>query len=76
MPHTTATATRRLAEMVLAQHGEGSLDEFVRTRRAQDPPRPWRLIARDLYELTNREVDLAFETLRGWFPDEQKQKSA
>lgn len=62
--------------MVLAQHGEGSLDEFVRTRRAQDPPRAWRLITRDLYELTNREVDLAFETLRGWFPDEQTEKAS
>lgn len=76
MAPTTGTATQRLTAIVLAQHGGGSLDEFVRARRALDPPRPWRLIARDLYEATDREVDLAFETLRGWFPDEDSEAVA
>ena len=72
MTPPTATATQRLTEMVLEQRGLGTLEEFVRSRRAEAPPRPWRLIVRDLYELTDREVDLAFETLRGWFPDEDR----
>lgn len=55
--------TRRLAEMTLGS----DLEEFVRSRRADK--RPWRFIARDLYEATDGEVDLTYETLRSWFPD-------
>lgn len=60
------TPTRRLAEMLL----DGKLEEFVRSRRGSKPPRPWRLIERDLYEATDGQVDVTYETLRSWFPDE------
>lgn len=60
MPPTTA---QRLADVLLGE--EGPLERFVRERRSEG--RSWRLIARDLYELT--EVDLTHESLRSWFPD-------
>ena len=59
---TTQTPTHRLADLLLGD--DGPLETFVRSRR----PRSWRLIARDLYEATN--LDLTYETLRSWFPDE------
>lgn len=62
------TATRRLADLLLG----GKFDEFVLSRRAEDPPRPYRLISRDLWEATNGELDISFETLRVWFPDAKK----
>jgi hypothetical protein len=40
----------------------------VRERRERK--RSWRLIARDLLTATDGEVDLTFETIRSWFPDE------
>ena len=59
------TRTRQWAEMVLGE----DLEAFVRSRREQQPRRPWRLIQRDLYEATDGRVDITFETLRSWFPD-------
>lgn len=59
------TPTQRLADVLLG--GEGALGEFVRSRR--DAGRSWRLIARDLYEVTDRQVDVTHESLRAWFPD-------
>ena len=61
---TTATPTARLAENILGE----PLERFVRTRR--DQGRAWRLLARDLYEATNQQIDVTYETLRTWFPDE------
>lgn len=58
------TPNRRLADMLLGD--DGPLESFVRSRRAEN--RAWRLIARDLYEATD--LDLTYETLRSWFPDE------
>lgn len=63
---TPSTPTLRLADLLLGD--QGPLEEFVRSRRASG--RAWRLVARDLYEATNREVDVTYETLRSWFPDE------
>jgi hypothetical protein len=60
------TPNHRLADLVLA--AEGPLEAFVRSRR--EGGRAWRLIARDLYEQTGHQVDLTYETLRSWFPDE------
>lgn len=57
-----ATPLQRLAEHLLGE----PLEDFVRSRR---PDRPWRLIARDIYEATNGEVDVTHESLRLWFPD-------
>lgn len=53
----------RLADVLLAE----GLEVFVATRRAAG--QSWRRIARDLYEETNHEVDVAQETLRSWLPD-------
>lgn len=60
------TPTHRLADLLLAERGP--LERFVRDRRAEG--RSWRLITRDIYEATNNEIDLTYETLRQWFPDE------
>ncbi len=57
------THAQQLADMLL---DPDDLEHFVRDRRAKR--RPWRLIARDLYERTN--LDLTHETLRNWYPDE------
>ncbi len=65
MEHTP-TPTERLADLLLGD--QGPLERFVRTRRSEG--RAWRLIARDLFEVTEREVDVTHETLRSWFPDE------
>lgn len=59
----THSPTRRLAELTLGS----DLEEFVRSRRADK--RPWRFIARDLYDATDGQVDVTYETLRSWFPD-------
>lgn len=66
MATTAPTPNRRLADLLLGD--DGPLEEFVRTRRAEGVA--WRIIARDLYEATDRELDLTYETLRSWFPDE------
>lgn len=41
-----------------------SVIEWVAERR--DAGRPWRLVARDLYEQTNGQIDVTYETLRTW----------
>lgn len=57
----------------LADHKlNGKLEDFVRTRRADG--RSWRLIARDIWQATD--VDVTYETLRGWFPDESSEPAA
>ena len=68
----TFTPRHRLANLLLGD--QGPLEEFVRIRRAEG--RPWRLIARDLYEATDSEVDVTYETLRQWFPDDPAEVSA
>lgn len=65
-----ATPTRRLADLLLG----GRLDQFVLTKRAEG--RSWRLIARDLWETTNGELDVTYETLRAWFPEEREPERA
>lgn len=60
-----ATPTQRLADMLLAPD---SIEAFVRTRRAEGMA--WRRIAQRLYEATGGEIDVTFETLRIWYPDE------
>ncbi len=58
------TPTQRLADVLL----EKSLDDFVAERRAEG--RAWRLIARDLWQSTNGEIDVTYETLRSWYGGE------
>lgn len=64
------TPTQRLAEVLLGE----SLEHFVRSRRAEG--KPWRIIARDLWRATNGEVDVTYETLRTWFPDEPRRSAS
>lgn len=55
-----ATPTQKLATMLLGR----DVREFIAERR--DQRRAWRFIARDLYEATNGEIDVTYETLRQW----------
>jgi len=55
------TPTYRLADNLLG----GNLHEFVTSRRAQGLA--WRRIAHALWEATDGEVDVTYETLRSWF---------
>lgn len=55
------TPTHRLADLLLPT----TLAEFVTAKR--DAGRSWRLIARDLHEDTDGQIDVTAETLRGWF---------
>lgn len=56
-----STANQRLANVLLGQ----DVRDFIAERRTAG--RAWRLIARDLYEATDRQVDVTHETLRSWF---------
>lgn len=56
-----ATPTHRLADILLPT----TLADFVQSRRVAG--RSWRLIARDLHEETDGQIDVTAETLRGWF---------
>lgn len=51
---------QRLATLLLGE----DVREFIDHRRQQG--RAWRFIARDLYERTNGQVDVTYETLRQW----------
>lgn len=64
------TPTHRLADILLG--ADGPLEHFVRSRRRNR--RSWRLVARDVYEATDHEIDLTYETLRSWFPDEPEEQ--
>lgn len=55
------TPTHRLADLLLPT----TLADFVQTRRGNG--RSWRLIARDLHEQTDGQIDVTAETLRAWF---------
>lgn len=59
----TKSPTQRLAGMLLGQ----PVDRWISGRRLAG--RSWRLIARDLYEQTNGQVDVSHETLRLWCKD-------
>lgn len=54
------TPNQRLATTILGR----PLEDFVLERR---PDKSWRLIARDLHEATNGQVDVTGEALRGWY---------
>lgn len=61
------TPKHQLADLLLG--GDGALEQFVGERRANEVS--WRLIIRELYEATDGRVDLTYETLRTWFPNEE-----
>lgn len=54
------TATQRLASHLIGR----DVRDFIAERR--DEHRPWRFIARDLYEATDGQIDVTHETLRQW----------
>ena len=64
----TALPTDRQRVLDLLLGDDGPLDTFVTERRARKPKRSWRLIALDIRDLTG--VDVTYEALRSWFPDE------
>jgi hypothetical protein len=58
------TANQRLASLLLGQ----PVDQWLTQRR--ESGRSWRLIARDLYDATNGQVDMTYEALRRWLPED------
>jgi hypothetical protein len=54
------TSTQKLAGIILGRPVEDWIDD----RRTAG--RSWRLIARDLYEATNGQVDITHEAVRRW----------
>lgn len=61
---TTESPTQRLASILLGR----PLDGWIADQRAAG--RSWRLVARDLYEATNGQIDVTHETVRTWFGSE------
>lgn len=59
------TPTQRLATALLGEDLEG----FVAARR---PHTSWRLIARDLLEATDGQVDVTDQTLQNWYGDGER----
>lgn len=64
------TPNRRLADLLVP----GGIENFVRSRRRAG--RAWRLISRDLWEETAGELDITYETLRSWFPDDPQREAS
>lgn len=56
------TATQRLASLIL---GQDVLD-FIAARRPPAGNTAWRFIARELYDATDGQIDVTYETLRTW----------
>jgi hypothetical protein len=56
----TLTPSQQLAGMILGK----PVKDWLRDRRATG--RSWRLIARDLYEATNGQIDITHEAARRW----------
>jgi hypothetical protein len=59
-PPTDQTPNQRLASLILGQ----PVQSWIITRRTAG--RSWRLVARDLYEATNGQIDVTHETVRNW----------
>lgn len=57
---TDQTPNQRLASLILGQ----PVQTWIASRR--DSGRSWRLVARDLYEATNGQIDVTHETVRNW----------
>ena len=63
--------TTSLRSALDALLGAETLEQFVRSRR---PDTAWRKIALDLYDRTA--VSVTHESLRAWFPDEDREAVA
>lgn len=57
------TPTQRLASILLGS----DVRAFISEKRSAG--RAWRFIARDLYDATDGQIDVTYETLRQWFGD-------
>lgn len=68
----TLTPTQRLAEIALGR----PLAEYVAEKRTARPRWPWNLIAEQLRDDTNGEIDVVAETLRGWYSDDLDEAKA
>lgn len=56
----TSTPTQRLASLILGR----PVQDWIHDRRRAG--RSWRLIARDLYEATNGQIDITHQAARNW----------
>lgn len=60
----TPSPSYQLADHLLP----GGVRDFVLSRRSVG--KSWRRITMDMYDVTNRVVDVTHETLRTWFPED------
>ena len=60
----TDTPTQKLASIILGQ----DVREWITQRRSDG--RSWRVISRDLYVATNRQVDVTHESVRPWVAED------
>ncbi len=58
------TPNQKLAGMILGK----PVKDYIRERRALG--RSWRLVARDLYEVTNGQIDITYQAAKNWSADE------
>lgn len=54
------TPTQQLASVILGR----DVTAFIAEKR--DEGRPWRYIVRDLYDATDGQIDITYETARAW----------
>lgn len=64
-PRRSASATQQLATLYLDQ----DVLTFIQHRRTKGIA--WRIIARDLYEATDHQVDVTHETIRNWVRNDE-----
>lgn len=67
---------RKVAEAYFADRHDQALEQWVETRRSQDPPAPWRRIVVELAEMTDGVVDVAPQTLINWYGDVDREPAA
>lgn len=60
------TPTQQLAGMILGE----PVHDWILKRRSEG--KSWRIVARDLYEVTNHRIDVTYETVRLWADDTEK----
>lgn len=63
------TPTQRLASVLLGR----PVQDWLSDRR--EAGRSWRLVARDLYEATNGQIDITHEAARKWANDYERAAS-
>lgn len=54
-------------DLALRRHGHAGLAALVQELRAQDPPAGWQAITRQIFLLTDGELDVSERTIRSWF---------